>query len=87
MKKNIIGTFYCPSKFHSLFNEKGGNTKEISFFTILNGCVYEFEWSCSKVKSEKHSLVFRQHNDARKMGKRNNELILEPKMLFLNKGE
>ena len=23
--KNIVGTFYRPSKFHSLFNEKGGN--------------------------------------------------------------
>ena len=29
LKKNSIGTFYRPSKFHSLFNEKGGNSKEI----------------------------------------------------------
>ena len=70
MKKNIIGTFYRPSKFHSLFNEKGGNSKEISFFTILNGYVYEVGWSYSKVKSEKHVLVFCQYNDVRKMEKK-----------------
>ena len=77
MKKNIIlfGTFYRPSKFHSLFNEKGGNLKEMSFFTILNGCVYEIGWIFSKVKSDKHFLFFCQHNDVKQMVKRNNEFI------------
>ena len=72
MKKNIIGTVYRPSKFYSLFNEKGGNSKEIVIFTILNGCVYEVGCRFSKVKSIKHSLVFCQHNHVRKMGKRSN---------------
>ena len=50
MKKNIIGTFYRPLKFQSLFNEKGGNSKEISIFTILNGCVYKVGCRFSKKK-------------------------------------
>ena len=31
-KKTITDTFYRPSTFHSLFNEKGGNAKKIYEF-------------------------------------------------------
>ena len=44
LQKNIIGTFYRQSKINSLFNEKGGNSKEINF--------YEFEWLCLRSKME-----------------------------------
>ena len=45
MKTNIIGNFYRPSIFYSLFNEKRGNSKEISFF-------YEFEWLYSQLDGD-----------------------------------
>ena len=60
MKKTIIATFYRQSKFHYLLNEKGGNSKDFSIFTILNGCVLEVGWSFSrytKVGKTFHGLL------------------------------
>ena len=48
LKKIVEGTFNEASTFHPLFNEKGGNLKEILFFTNLNGCVYHVGRSLKK---------------------------------------